>query len=42
MLSTRIQPDVVFYGDTGKMFATDAERRVARRGPTLEYWEADE
>jgi uncharacterized cupin superfamily protein len=45
MLSTRIAPDVVFYPDTGKMMATDATGEgimLARRGPTLEYWEGEE
>jgi uncharacterized cupin superfamily protein len=45
MLSTRIEPEVVYYADTGKMWATDAKGEgimLARRGPTLEYWEGEE
>lgn len=44
MLSTRIQPDVVHYPDTEKVLATDASGdgiMLARRGPTLDYWEGE-
>lgn len=45
MLSSQIAPDVVYYGDTGKVFARDAKGEgimLARRGPTLDYWEGEE
>jgi uncharacterized cupin superfamily protein len=45
MLSTRIEPEIVYYPDTGKMAANDATGEgimLARRGPTLDYWEGEE
>lgn len=45
MLSTRIDPEIVYYPDTGKVSASDAAGEgimLARRGPTLDYWEGEE
>jgi uncharacterized cupin superfamily protein len=44
MLSSMIAPDVVYYPDTGKMSASNADGEpimLARRGPTLDYWEGE-
>ena len=44
MLSSMVAPDVVHYPDTEKVSASDAEGQpimLARRGPTLEYWEGE-
>jgi uncharacterized cupin superfamily protein len=45
MLSTMIQPDIAYLPDTEKVFARDANGEgimLARRGPTLDYWEGEE
>jgi uncharacterized cupin superfamily protein len=45
MLSSMVGPDIVHYVDTEKVFATSAEGEpimLARRGPTLDYWEGEE
>ena len=45
MLSSMVGPDLVHYGDTGKLFARDAAGEpimLARPGPTVEYWEGEE
>jgi len=45
MLSSMVAPDVVHYPDTEKVSASSAEGEpimLARRGPTLEYWEGEE
>jgi uncharacterized cupin superfamily protein len=44
MLSSRIEPEIVYYPDTGKVAASDATGdgiMLARRGPTLDYWEGE-
>jgi uncharacterized cupin superfamily protein len=45
MLSTRIEPDVVEYPDSGKVSALDArgERLFRmRRGPDVDYWDGED
>jgi uncharacterized cupin superfamily protein len=45
MLSSMVAPDIVHYPDTEKVSASSAEGEpimLARRGPTLEYWEGEE
>jgi uncharacterized cupin superfamily protein len=45
MLSSMVGPDLVHYPDTEKVFARDAEGEpfmLARRGPTLDYWEGED
>jgi uncharacterized cupin superfamily protein len=45
MLSSIVAPDIVHYPDTEKVSASSAEGEpimLARRGPTLEYWEGEE
>jgi uncharacterized cupin superfamily protein len=45
MLSSMVRPDIVHYVDTEKIGATSAEGKpimLARRGPTLEYWEGED
>jgi len=45
MLSSMVAPDVVHYPDTEKVSASNAEGEpimLARRGPTLEYWEGED
>ena len=45
MLSSMVKPDVVHYVDTEKVGASGADGKpimLARRGPTLEYWEGEE
>lgn len=45
MLSSMVAPDIVHYPDAEKVSASSAEGEpimLARRGPTLEYWEGEE
>jgi uncharacterized cupin superfamily protein len=45
MLSSMNGPDLIHYPDTEKVFARDAEGEpfmLARRGPTLDYWEGED
>jgi uncharacterized cupin superfamily protein len=45
MLSSMVAPDIVHYPDTEKVFARNAEGEpimLARRGPTLDYWEGED
>ena len=45
MLSSMVAPDVVHYVDTEKVAASSADGKpimLARRGPTLEYWEGED
>lgn len=45
MLSSMVAPDIVHYLDTEKVAASDAKGEnimLARRGPTLQYWEGEE
>ena len=44
MLSSMVAPDIVHYPDTEKVAASDAKGEnimLARRGPTLQYWEGE-
>lgn len=45
MLSSMVAPDVVHYLDTDKVAASSVEGKgimLARRGPTLDYWEGED
>jgi uncharacterized cupin superfamily protein len=45
VVSSMVAPDIVHYPDTEKVSASSAEGEpimLARRGPTLEYWEGEE
>lgn len=45
MLSSMVAPDVVHYLDTDKVGASSVEGKgimLARRGPTLDYWEGED
>ncbi len=45
VVSSMVAPDIVHYPDTEKVSASSAEGKpimLARRGPTLEYWEGEE
>jgi uncharacterized cupin superfamily protein len=45
MLSSRVNPDVVEYLDTGKVLAKDAKGKTvlfSRRGPEIGYWEGED
>jgi len=45
MLSSMVRPDIVHYLDTDKVGASSVDGKrimLARRGPTLEYWEGED
>ena len=45
MLSSMVEPDIVEYLDTGKVFASGVDGQavmLARPGPTAEYWEGED